>query len=416
MSSSCRRLYAALGAGALLGVGAGAAGAANWEFLPRLEGGATYNDNYRMAEGSTPKQQVYGPYIDAQFSADLLSPRGFLDIVPRIVSNYYPNDTSDNATNEFLNVAGDYKGLRSELKGVAQYYNATTIISELPPATFPGVGLGQVVGGATGRVSFRNREQFTRVAPEYLYDITQRTHLDLQADVQHASFGKSLIQQYGYNNYTGRAGLLFDLTQRSKLSVRGVYARFMPQVGSNTNRYGVEFQWSMRNSQIMQTYLRFGANRLAAQTPQGTINSNGFTGGAGVQWNFQITQVVIDVLRELTPSDAGSVITNDELRLRVLHAFEPRLSGFFGARALRVQGASNKPGFAIQGEDYVTGEVGLDYQVSLNFRVEGTYTLTWQRFQGEPTGESNAVGLAFIYQPLSRYEPLPEFTGIPREP
>lgn len=416
MSSSYRKLYVALGAGALLGVGSGACGAANWEFLPRLEGGATYNDNYRMAEIPSEKQMVYGPYIDAQLAADLISPRGHLDIVPRVVSNYYPNDTADNATNEYLDIDGDYTGLRSELKGVAQYYNATTIFSELPPATFPGVNLGQVVGGATGRVTFRNREQFARIAPEYLYDLTQRTHLDLQADVQHASFGKSLIQQYGYDNYTGRGGLLFDLTPRSKLAVRGVYSRFMPQVGSNTNRYGVEFQWSMRNSQIMQTYVRFGANRLAAQTAQGTINSNGFTGGAGVQWNFQVTQVVIDALRELTPSDAGSVITNDELRFRVLHAFEPRFSGFFGARALRVRGASNKPGLAIQGEDYVTGEMGVEYQVSLNFRVQGTYTLTWQQFQGEPSAESNAVGLAFIYQPLSQYQPLPEFTGIPREP
>ncbi|MFP5250110.1 MAG: hypothetical protein ACLGP3_09815 [Acidobacteriota bacterium] len=416
MSSSYRKLYVALGAGALLGVGSGASGAANWEWLPRLEGGATYNDNYRMAEIPSQKQMVYGPYIDAQLAADLISPRGHLDIVPRVVSNYYPNDTADNSTDEFLNIDGDYTGLRSELKGVAQYYNETTIISELPPATFPGVNLGQVVGGATGRVSFRNREQFSRIAPEYLYDLTQRTHLDLQADVQHASFGKSLIQQYGYNNYTGRAGLRFDVTQRSKLAVRGVYSRFTPQVGSDTDRYGIEMQWSMRNSQIMQTYLRFGANRLAAQTPQGTINSTGFTGGAGVEWNFQITQVVIDALREITPSDAGSVITNDELRFRVLHAFEPRFSGFFGARALRVRGASSKPGFAIQGEDYVTGELGLEYQVSLNFRVQGTYTLTWQQFQAEPSAQSNAVGLAFIYQPLSQYQPLPEFTGIPREP
>lgn len=416
MSSSCRRLYFALGAGALLGIGHQSARAANWEFLPRLAGGATYNDNYRMAEGSTPKQAVYGPFIDAQLSANLISPRGYLDFVPRVVSNYYPNDTADDATNEFLNVLGDYKGLRSELKGTAQYYNETTIVSELPPATFPGVRLGQVVGGATGRVSFRNREQFLRIAPEYMYDLTQRTHLDLQGDVQHATFGKSLIQQYGYDDYTGRAGVLFDVTQRSEVSIRGVYSRFKPQVGSDANRYGAEFAWHLRNSQIMHTYLRFGVDRVSAQTSQGTINTDGFTGGAGVEWNFQITQVVIDVLRAITPSDAGSVITDDEARVRVLHAFEPRFSGFFGARAVRVRGVSSRPGLAIQGEDYVAGEVGVDYQVSLSFRIEGTYDLTWQQFQNEPSAVSNAVGLTFIYQPLSRYEPLPEFTGIPREP
>ncbi|MGH8295015.1 MAG: hypothetical protein ACRETZ_05905 [Steroidobacteraceae bacterium] len=416
MSSSYRKLYVILGAGALLGAGSGVCGAANWEFLPRLEGGATYNDNYRMSEIAAEKQMVYGPYIDAQLAADLISPRGHLDIVPRVVSNYYPNDTSDNATDEYLDLDGDYAGLRSDLKGIAEYYDATTIVSELPPATFPGVNLGQVTAGATGRVSFRNREQFARIAPEYLYDMTERTHLDLQADYQHASFGKSLIHQFGYQNYTGRAGVLFDVTPRSELSVKGVYSRFVPQAGSDTDRYGVDLEWDLRNSQIMHSYVRFGANHLAAQTPQGTMSSNGFTGGAGVEWDFQVTQVVIDVLRSLSPSDAGSVITNDEARFRLLHAFEPRFSGFIGARALRVRGASDQPGFTIQGEDYVTGEVGFDYQVSLKFRVEGTYTLTWQRFQAEPSAESNAVGLAFIYQPLSRYQSLPEFTGVPREP
>ena len=56
MSSTCRKLCVALGAGALLG--AGASSAANWEYLPRLEVGGTYNDNYRMAEGGAPKLQV----------------------------------------------------------------------------------------------------------------------------------------------------------------------------------------------------------------------------------------------------------------------------------------------------------------------------------------------------------------------
>lgn len=416
MSLSCRRIYALLGAGTLLGIGPGCAAAGNWELLPRLEAGATYNDNYRMAENSADKVSVYGPYIDAQLAADLLSPRGFLDIVPRVTSTYYPSDHADEATNEYLNAAGDYKGLRSEWKGVAQYSDQTTIISELPPATFPGVALGQVTGGATGRVSFRNREQFERLAPEFTYDMTQRAHLDLQAQYQHASFGKSLIQQYGYQDLSARPGVLFDLTQRSQLAVRAVYSHFEPQVGNNTNRYGAELQWSHQNSQVMRTYFRFGANRVAAHTPGGTVSSNGFTGGAGVEWDFQVTQVVIDALRSLTPSDAGAVITNDELRVRALHAFEPRLSGFLGVRGLRVRGVSNRAGFAIQGEDYLTGEVGFDYQFSMSFRVEGTYNLTWLRFPGEPNAESNAVGLAFIYQPLSRYQPLPEFTGIPREP
>ncbi len=417
MSSSCRKLYVALGAaGALLGLGARSAYADNWEFLPRIEGGGTYNDNYRLADTSAGKVDVYGPYIDAQVAADLLSPTSKLQIVPEVHSNYFPTDAADQSTDEYLTIDGDHKGLRSELKGIAQYSNETVIFSELPPATFPGVALGQVVGGATGLVTYQNREQLERVVPEYTYDVTQRTHLDVQAEYDHASFSHAVVRQYGFQNYTGRIGMLFDVTPRSELSVSAVGSRFEPQVGAKTNRYGADLEWDFRNSQIMHMYLRLGANRVEAQAPQGTVSSNGITGGAGVEWDYQITQVVLDVLRSLTPSDAGSEIVNDEVRFRVLHAFYPLFSGFFGARAVRVRGASGKPGLAIQREDYATAEVGCDYQLSLSFRIEATYDLTWQRFQRVPSAESNAVGLAFIYQPLSRYEPLPEFTGIPREP
>ncbi len=65
MSWSCRRLYVALGAGALFGLTSGAC-ADNWQFLPRVELGGTYSDNYRLADIPDQELEVYGPYIDAR--------------------------------------------------------------------------------------------------------------------------------------------------------------------------------------------------------------------------------------------------------------------------------------------------------------------------------------------------------------
>jgi len=80
-----------------------------------------------------------------------------------------------------------------------------------------------------------------------------------------------------------------------------------------------------------------------------------------------------------------------------------------------VRGVSNEQGLAVQGQDYFTTEVGVDYQITQSYRLEATYDYIWQRFQTEPSAQSNGVALSIIYQPLSRYEPLPELTGIPRE-
>ena len=438
MSSSCHRLYFAVGAGALLSLSAGAR-ADNWELLPRIEAGGTYNDNYRLANTSADKLQVYGPYIDAQLDTRLMSPVSKLEFIPEVRSDFYPTDHADQSTDGYLTIDGDYKTQRSDFKGLAQYANETVIYSELLSASFPGVALGQVVGGESGIVSIRNREQLEHVAPNFTYDFTQRTHLNLQGTFDHATFNQAAIQQVGYDNYSGQAGLLFNVTPLSTLSVNALGARFSPQSGgSPATTYGVNLEWDVVHSQIAHFYARIGDNRTRSDvtttstittpaprrgfppivtqvTTTGTVTSNGVTGGIGVDLRYQITEVTLDYVRALTPSDAGAEVVNNELRFRVLHAFAPRFSGFMGVRGVRLRGASSRAQLGITGEDYVAAEGGFDYQLTQSFRLQAKYDFTWQKFQGTPSASANAVGLAFIYQPLSQYEPLPEFTGIPQE-
>ena len=433
-------LCIALGAGALIGLGPAVSRADNWELIPRIEFGGAFNDNYRMANTSANQLQVYGPYIDAALNAQIVTPTAKLEIVPRVRSDDYPTDHADQSTDGFLDIDWDTRTQRSDFNGVATYANETVILSELLPATFPGVGLGQVVGGESGIVSFRNREQLANVAPNYIYDFTQRTHLNLQADYQHASFDQSsLVPQVGYSDYMGQAGLIFNVTQLSTFSVNGVGSRFVPQVGSGaTTTYGVNVEWDLVHSQIAHFYARLGDNRSKSDvtttttittpplrrglpptirdvTTSGTVTSNGVTGGLGIELRYEVTEVTVDFLRALSPSDIGAQVVHNEARFRVLHAFEPRLSGFLAMRAIRLRGSSGSQGLVVGGEDYVTAEGGMDYQITQSFRVEAKYDFMWQRFQGTPSASSNAVGLAIIYQPLSRYEPLPELTGIPQE-
>lgn len=457
MSSSCRRLYVALGAGALIGIGHGAA-ADNWEVLPRVELGGTYNDNYRLGNTSADELRVYGPYIDAALDAQLVSPTSKFQIVPRVRSNDFPSDHADQSTDGYLDLDWDTRTQRSDFTGVASYANESVIYSELLPANFAGVALGQVVGGESGLVSFRNREQHEHLAPIFTYDFTQRTHLNLQGTYDHASFSTQqggaqnqatttpittgttgAIAQVGYQNYGGQAGLIFNVTQLSTLSVNGVASRFVPAEGSNdTNTYGVNVQWDVVQSQIVHFYARLGDNRSKASvtrtttittpavrpglppvvtdvTTAGSVTTNGVTGGAGVELRYQVTELTLDFLRALSPSDVGAQVVSNEARFRVLHAFAPRFSGFFAARGIQIRGSSSQAGLAINGEDYFTTEGGFDYQFTQTVRLEAKYDFIWQRFQGTPSASSNAVAVSFIYQPLSRYEPLPEFSGIPRE-
>jgi hypothetical protein len=414
MSSSCRRRYVALGAGALLGLTAGA-GADNWEFLPRVELGGTYSDNFRLADIPDQELEVYGPYLDAQLAMDFISQTSKLDITPRIRSDYYPTDHTDQSTDGYLDIDGEHRTLRSDLTGVLQFSDEQIFYSDYLPATFPGLALGQASTAPSGHITVSTRQTLVRAVPEYKYDFTQRTHLDLNADVEHASYQQSQVEQIGYSSYTGSAGVGFDVSPRSVFTVTGVGTHFAPQAGgNNTNDYGAQGEWDLQESQIAKFYARVGVERSEAQTPTvGTVSNNGVTGGVGVDLRYQVTEVTIDALRSLIPTSEGVVMTDQELRFRVLHAFYPKFSGFLGVRGMRLSGTSGQAALRVTSENYVTAEAGVDYQITQNYRIEGAYDFAWQQFPDTPTATSNAVRLAVIYQPLSRYEPLPEFTGIP---
>jgi hypothetical protein len=449
MLSSFRNSYTATARAALAGatmasalLAAGKASADNWEFNPRIEVGGQYNDNYRLAESGTPKIPAYGTLVDAAMGFSLNAQRGELDIVPRVHSSFFPDDHEDQPTDGYLNIAGDFHTLRATFSGTASYANETVISSELLAADFPGVNLGQVVGEASGRVSIHNRRQLEQIAPKMTYDFTPRYHLKLDAVVENANFTNNLSGQsgltaqqqaqyiqVGFKDVYGSAGLQYDLTQRQDIIVRLLAARFMPDSVTNlgtgadagqvrssstdTNRYGVEGQWDAKPTDTIQTYVRLGVDEVHANTAvDGVINKTLVVGGAGVVWTYQLSQYIVDAVRDLSPSAAGAVIQHDELRFRILRALQPRLYAVVAARAVRVRGASQTI-LGVQGSDYAAASVALQYQMTTNYRLSTEYDFTWQRFQGEPYAASNGIAVSVIWQPQSRYKPLINYNTLP---
>jgi len=421
---------------------AGAACAGNWDFEPRIELGGEYNDNYRLAESGTPKIPAYGALADVAMGFVLIDQRSELDIVPRIHSSFFPDDHEDQSTDGYLNIGGNYHFLRGTLSGTASYANETVISSELLPADFAGVSLGQVIGEGTGRISIHNRRQLEQVAPKFTFDLTPRYHLVTDAVIEAASYSNNLsgsagltaaqqaeYVQVGFKNFYGSAGLQYDITQRQDIIWRLLGSEFMPDHATvlgtgptatpinsdstNTERYGAEAQWDTKPNDVMQTYVRLGINEVHADTAvDGVINKTLLVGGAGVVWTYQLSQYIIDAVRDLSPSAAGAVIQQDEVRGRMMRALQPRLYAVLAARYVRVRGASQTI-LGVQGSDYAAASVGLQYQITPNYRLATEYDYTWQKFEGEPYAASNGISVSVIWQPQSRYRPIPNYNALP---
>jgi hypothetical protein len=88
------------------------------------------------------------------------------------------------------------------------------------------------------------------------------------------------------------------------------------------------------------------------------------------------------------------------------------LYGVLAARGVRVRGASQTI-LGIQGSDYAAASATLVYQLTQSYRVAGEYAYTWQHFQGEPYAASNGITVSVIWEPQSRYKPIPDFNALP---
>jgi hypothetical protein len=404
----------------------GRAHAGNWDFNPRVEVGAEYDDNYRLAPNTQPKIPAYGSIADVSFAERLVDPRYEFDISPRVHNTFFPDDHTDQSTDGYLDLSGHYNTQRATFGGLVSYSNETVIASELLSASFAGQGLGQTTGEETGLVSFHNRRVLERFLPNMTYDFSPRWHLKADGEYENASFSHNFIEQQGvssnffeqqgFKDYYGKAGLQYDFSQRYDLLTSLVGAKFLPDGSpTTTERYGAEWLFEARPNQILQYYARVGVNEVHAHTlVDGNINKTLVVGGAGASWTYQTSQYTVDAIRDLSASAGGAVVQHEEVRGRVLKALAPRLYTVVAARYVRVRGASNTI-LGIVGSDYTAASAALQYQITRNYRLSGEYDYTWQHFQGEPRSQSNAVTVSIIWQPLSRYNPVPDYNRLPTD-
>jgi hypothetical protein len=371
-------------------------------FDPRVEVAAVYDDNYRLTDQPGQEISVSGASIDAQLGISSQDQRSQFGITPRITSAYFPNATSEDATDYYLSGIAEGRTQRTITGIRASYADESVVNSELVAADFPGVDLGQTVSGDTGRVSIRNRRALVIANPYLQYYWTERRTLSLTAQYTDTRYDQTFFEQIGYKDYAGTAGITWNVSQRDKLSLIAIGDRYAPDNSdTDTTTGGVVGEFRREYSQVAEWYVRAGAQHSSRDafgaTPK--LSTTAFNGGVGAVWTFQATRVLFDLLRATSPSGAGSVVTRDEVRFRLTHDFQPRFTGFMSARGVHTDALDNGVS-TVRERKYATGTFGAEWHMNREYSLHGAYDYTWQKFQGEPNDAvSNGVSLSVIYEP-----------------
>jgi len=141
----------------------------------------------------------------------------------------------------------------------------------------------------------------------------------------------------------------------------------------------------------------------AQRQPVGVaVSETAVVGGVGAAWTYEVTELVLDAVRSVSPSSSGVVVDRDELRFRVRREVKPRLAAFANLRSIRTVGSVEEVA-AVRDRDYLTARVGFEWRMNRPTRVLGAYDYAWQEFEGEPSdAASNAISLSFVYEPRRR--------------
>ncbi|HEV7714225.1 MAG TPA: hypothetical protein VGO53_01435, partial [Steroidobacteraceae bacterium] len=150
-----------------------------WEYNPRVELGAIWDDNFRLTDQPGQEIQVTGASIDGALDIRGIGvgERTLLEFEPRVHSTYFPDESSENATDYYLNAAAERRTQRTVSRLPVTFAEESVVTAELLAADFPGIDLGQTVSGDTGRVSVRNRRRLITAVPQTTFDWTERRHL-----------------------------------------------------------------------------------------------------------------------------------------------------------------------------------------------------------------------------------------------
>ena len=395
---ACHRAVAA--AGLLLFSTTPSVGA-DWSVRPRVGVRALYDDNHRLTEVEGQEIEVAGGSLDARVGLRAESPTGWFEVTPQVRSTFFPDDPDEETDDQFLRLAGEHSGPRSVL-GVNVDYARVEILRTYVAAINENAQLGRPeTGEGITPTTTKNRQERMGIIPSFSYELSPRYGLELTAEWLDVGFDRQIEDENeDYSFVSASAGVGFRMSQTSTLWVRGNAGKYEPDAGDPTDGYGMVAEWSKHVSKTSKAYVRAGFNQveLVPINDDGTdtVWETGFSGGAGVQWDFEVTNIFLDATHNLDPNATGQVVTRDQIQLRLQRRLKPTTSVFAGVRGIRDSGIASEDLFVDR--EYATATVGFRWRVTEQFVLTGDYTFAWLKYDNRSDdAQSNAVSLGVVY-------------------
>jgi hypothetical protein len=231
----------------------------------------------------------------------------------------------------------------SRVATLGDYFPEATVTNFDPLDPTSGEELGDPERGVGVGQSGRNRQDRLVVTPGFSFDLTERQRLELEVEYLDVTYDKQVPgDRVDYDNLLISAGYRFALTETSSVTVQGGFATYDPADADSTDVQGLNAEWRNELSDTAEVYARAGANRVESLTNNGGSSwDTGFSGGAGVRWAFEVSDVWLDASTSLDPNSSGDIVTRDQLRLQFTRRLGPMTRLTLAGRVIQDTGAGD---------------------------------------------------------------------------
>jgi hypothetical protein len=394
-----RSVTAWIAAAGVVGV-VGTAGAADWSVDPFITLNADYDDNNRLTHTPGAEVEVIGAEFDGEVAFIARTPRTDFRLVPRVRATFYPDEPDEETDSEYVTLDYEFRGQRYRGAFGAEYSRRETLGRYLPDDFDDDIGGDPVGGDDLGNSTQPNVQDRLFVEPDISFDLTERSRLEFGVGYLDVTFDEQVQDdREDYTSASADAAYRFLLSETKSVALRVSGRNYDPADDVATDSQAVEVEWANRLSETSHIYVRGGSNRVEEIDDVGDSEWNtGFTGGAGVRWAFEVSEVLFEATRGLDPNSSGRLVARDELRLRYTHSLSELTRLLFSVRGVK-DGSTNEQD-VFEERRYVAASVGFDWRMTRQFTLGGGYQYVWRSLEDEPEdAQSNRLFLGVTWEP-----------------
>jgi len=376
------------------------AGAADWSVDPSITVNADYDDNNRLTHVPGDEIEVMGAEFDGRVAFGARTPRTNFRMVPRVRANFYPDEPDEQTDSEFVSIDYEFSGQRNRAAFDVDYSRRETLGRYLIDDFDDGIGGDPGDGDDLGTSPEPNVQNRLSVTPDASFDLSERSILELGVGYLDVTFDEQVEDdREDYTSVSADAAYRYLLSETKSVALRIRGRQYDPIDNVATDSQAVELEWANHTSETSQFYVRGGSSRVEQIDDLGQSEWNtGFTGGAGVRWAFEVSQLLFEATRGLDPNSSGRLVARDEIRLQYSHSLSPVTRVLASARGVKDGTTNNQDVF--QERRWVSAMLGFDWRMTRQFTLGGGYEYVWRSIENEPEdAQSNRLFLGVTWEP-----------------